>query len=368
MKTTTTRAKKAAKPEKTLREQGLTMPAEWAPHEATWIAFPHHKTDWPGKLSALPWTFAEMARVLSAGERVRVLVQNAAERERAKNTFDRAGVRMAQVDFVVSGTNRSWTRDYAPLFVTGGQGKARRKVAVNFRFDGWGRYRDHKKDDASGELIARRYAKEQVFPELEGGVRAVLEGGSIDVDGLGTLLTTEACLLESKFSRNKGLGREGTEKLICDYLGVDKVIWLPDGVAGDDTSGHVDDFARFVAPGRVVVCDEPNKKDANHAPLKAAQKALRAARDARGKALEVIELPMPGPVTYRDMGRLPASYANFYIGNAAVIVPVFNDANDRLALDVLAACFKDRPVVPIYARDLVLGLGTLHCSTMQEPR
>jgi agmatine deiminase len=368
MKKHTARAKKADKPAiVTLREQGLHMPAEWAPHEATFIAFPHHRTDWPGKLSALPWTFAEMARVLTEGERVRVLVGDATERDRARKIFARAGVRMSEVEFVVSATNRSWTRDYAPLFVTSKKGKPRRKVAVNFRFDGWGRYRDHKHDDAAGELIARRYAKEQVFPTLAGGKRAVLEGGSIDVDGEGTLLTTEACLIDSKFSRNKGLGHEGTEQLICDNLGVDKVIWLPDGVAGDDTSGHVDDFARFVAPGRVVVCHEPNKKDENHAPLLRAQKALSVARDARGRKLEVIQLPMPSPVTYGGL-RLPASYANFYIGNAAVIVPVFNDAHDREALDVLSACFKDRKVVPIYARDLVLGLGTLHCSTMQEPR
>lgn len=367
MKSQTSRAKKATSELPTPREQGLAMPAEWAPHEATWIAFPHHRTDWPGKLSALPWTFAEVARVLSAGERVRVLVDDASTRERAKKIFDRAGVRMSQVDFVVSPTNRSWTRDYAPLFVTSKKGKPRRKLAVSFRFDGWGRYRDYHEDDASGELIARRYAKERVFPELASGKRAVLEGGSIDVDGEGTLLTTEACLLDSKFSRNKGLGREGTEKLLCDYLGVDTVIWLPDGVAGDDTSGHVDDFARFVAPGRVVVCQEPNKKDENHAPLVAARKALSQARDARGRRLEVIELPMPSPVTYGG-ARLPASYANFYVGNAAVIVPVFNDARDRAALDVLSACFTDRPVVPIYARDLVLGLGTLHCSTMQEPK
>ncbi len=343
------------------------MPAEWAPHEATWIAYPHHRTDWPGKLAALPLTFAEMARVLSQGERVRLLVRDAAERARARKVFERAGVVMKQVDFVVSPTNRSWTRDYAPLFVTGGRGKTRRKLAVNFRFDGWARYRDHGLDDASGELIARRFASERVSPVLEDGRRAVLEGGSIDVDGEGTLLTTEECLLTSKRARNKGLGRDGTERLLSEYLGVSRVIWLPNGVAGDDTSGHIDDFARFVAPGRVVVCDETDKRDENYAPLRAAQKALTSARDARGRALEVIRLPMPSPVHYGGV-RLPASYANFYIANAAVLVPVFNDARDRVALDVLESCFTDRPVVPIYARDLVLGLGTLHCSTMQEPK
>lgn len=359
------------------------MPAEWEPHAATWLAYPHHRTDWPGKLSAIPLVFAEMARVLTEGERVRLLVTDAAERARAERTFERAGVNMDRVDLVLAPTNRSWTRDYAPLFVKKGKasGTAARRalaaagplrrpsgslLAVKFRFDGWARYRDHQLDQAAGVRVARTFAPEYVQPRLPDGRDAVLEGGSIDVDGQGTLLTTEECLVASKRARNRGLGREGTERLLEETLGVERVIWLPNGVAGDDTSGHVDDFARFVAPGRVVVCDEPDRRDVNHAPLRAAQKVLRAARDARGRALDVIHLPMPRAVTY-DGVRLPASYANFYIGNAAVLVPLFNDPRDREALNILAECFPKRPVVGVYARDLVLGLGTLHCSTMQEP-
>lgn len=362
---------------------GYRMPAEWEPHAATWLAFPHHRTDWPGKLSAIPLVFAEMARVLTEGERVRLLVANAAERERARKIFERAGVRMDRLDLVLAPTNRSWTRDYAPLFVKKGEsrgaaagkipsaaGKIRHPqgslIAVKFRFDGWARYRDHKLDDAAGLDIAQHFAPQHHRPVLPDGRFAVLEGGSIDVDGQGTLLTTEECLLTSPRARNRGLGREGTEQMLAETLGIREVIWLPNGVAGDDTSGHVDDFARFVAPGRVVVCEETDRRDVNHLPLRRARKVLEAARDARGRPLEVIPLPMPRAVTYGDL-RLPASYANFYIGNAAVLVPLFNDPRDRDALNILAECFPKRPVVGIYARDLVLGLGTLHCSTMQEP-
>ncbi len=352
---------------KSPRALGYRLPAEWEPHEATWLAFPHHRTDWPGKLAAIPWVFAEMARLIAPGERVRMLVADAGQRDRAQRVFERAGVPLDRVDWILSPTNRSWTRDYVPLFLVKGRGRSRRRAAVNFRFDGWARYRDHGSDHKSGVTIARRFDGEAFEPRLPDGGHAVLEGGSIDVDGQGTLLTTEECLLTSRRARNPGLDRQGTERLLAEQLGVRQVIWLENGVVGDDTSGHVDDFARFVAPGRVVVCEETNRRDENHAPLRAARRALERSTDARGRRLEVIALPMPASVTYDGM-RLPASYANFYIANAAVLVPTFNDPMDREALDILAACFVDRPVVGIYSRDLVLGLGSLHCSTMQEAR
>ena len=352
--------------EKTPFERGYRMPAEWAPHAATWLAFPHHKTDWPGKLAALPWTFAEMARVLSQGERVKLLVADQREAERAELVFSRAGVLLDQVDFIVAPTNRSWTRDSMPLWVTKPRARgASEKIAVKFRFDGWARYRDHLKDDAAGELVAKKHAAAHLLPLLSNGERAVLEGGSIDVDGEGTMLTTSECLLTSQRARYAKVGQAECERILLDYLGAEKVIWLPNGVAGDDTSGHVDDFARFAPKARVLICDEPNTKDENHAPLRAAQKVLARATNARGKKLEVIKLPMPAPVTY-DGIRLPASYANFLVANSAVLVPVFNDPRDRDALAIIAECYPDRPTVGIYARDLVLGLGTLHCSSMQE--
>lgn len=342
------------------------MPAEWAPHAATWLAFPHHRTDFIGKLGAVVWTFAEMARVLAQGERVRLLVQDSRERDRAALIFERAGVDMTQVDFFRQKTNRSWTRDSLPIWVTKkSKTRASHKLAVKFRFNGWARYRDHALDEAAGQWVAKQQPK-SFYPRLQSGEAAVLEGGSVDVDDTGTLLTTSECLLTSPRARYRHVGQQECERVLMDSLGVRKVIWLPNGVAGDDTSGHVDDFARFAQKNRVLVCDEPNRRDENHAPLTAAQKALRGVTNARGRTLEVVKLPMPAPVFYAG-ARLPASYANFLVANAAVLVPVFNDPRDRDALAIIADCFPDRPVVGIYARDLVMGLGTLHCSSMQEP-
>jgi len=347
----------------------LRVPAEWEPHEATWLAFPHHRTDFPGKLAALPWTFAEMARVLTSGERVRLLCRDAAERARARTIFDRAGVKLDQVDFYLCDTNRSWLRDSLPIWAY--QGKQR--VALKFRFDGWSRYRDHHADESAGVWVAKRSGP-SMMPTLPDGQRIILEGGSVDFDGRGTMLTTEECLISSARARFRLVGRdlgqrrEAAEAAAERWFGVRQVIWLESGIAGDDTSGHIDDFARFAPGGRVLVCQSSRRSDADYAPLLRARRALGQARDARGRKLEVVDLPVPDVVTYKDMGRLPASYANFYVANAAVLVPVFNDRADREALDIISACFPDRPTVGIYARDLVLGLGTLHCSTMQEPQ
>ncbi len=346
---------------------GFVMPAEWKEHAATWLAFPHHRTDWPGKLNNLPHTFAEMARVIAQGERVKLLVRSRTEQARASKIFERAGVLMEQVDFIIQDTNRSWLRDSMPLWVTrhekGGRGE---KIAVNFRFDGWARYRDHLKDDAAGVFVANQHARKMYVPRDEQGQRLVLEGGSIDVDDCGTLLTTEECLLTSPRARFRGWGREATEGALKDSLGVKKVLWLPTGIVGDDTSGHVDDFARFAPRRRLLICQETNKRDANYRTLRAAARALQGVTDAKGRSLEVIPLPMPDPVFYGG-DRLPASYANFYIANSAVLVPVFNDRHDQEAVSIIGQCFPDRPAIGVYARDLVVGLGTFHCSTMQEP-
>lgn len=348
---------------------GYRMPAEWEPHAATLLAWPHKRGDWPGKPENIPWVFAEMARLLTRHERVRVLVKDAKEQRLGASVFFRAGVDLSQVDWLKVDTNRSWTRDSLPNFVVQGAGARRKLGAVKWRFDGWNRYPDHDLDDAAGIYCAEQLAPTQWFPEvvIRGKTRRItLEGGSIDVDGQGTLLTTEECLLTGKRARHRALGRAGSEQLLGEYLGVSKVIWLPDGIAGDDTSGHVDDFARFVRPGVVVVCREPRRTDKNHPKLERAREILRGARDAQGKKLEVVTLPMPEPVTYGGE-QLPASYANFYVANEQVLVPTFNDANDRVALGILAELFTGRNVVGIHARDLVLGLGTLHCSTQQEP-
>ncbi len=353
---------------------GWRMPAEWEPHAATWLAFPHKKGDWPGKAETIIWVYAEIARQLTRAERVRLLVRNASEATRARTVFGRVGVNLEQLDFVNCNTNRSWTRDYLPSFVIQGPRGARQRSrglgAVKWQFKGWNRYPDHQLDDQAGHFVAEHFAAHAFYPQAMARgrmTRVTLEGGSIDVDGEGTLLTTEECLLTGKRARHKTLGRQTSEKLLGDYFGIDRVIWLPSGIAGDDTSGHIDDFARFVHPGTVVLSMERRKGDQNYRALARASECLKAARDAKGRRLEVIPLPMPEPVVDRHT-RLPASYANFYIGSECLLVPTFNDVQDRNALGILGELFPSRRVVGIHATELLLGLGTLHCSTQQEPK
>jgi agmatine deiminase len=353
---------------------GWRMPAEWEPHAATWLAFPHKQGDWPGKADSIIWVFAEIAKQLTRAERVRLLVRNSSDAARAHNVFARAGANFEQVDCVKCDTNRSWTRDYLPSFLVHGQRGARQRshslVAVKWQFKGWNRYPDHQLDNEAGHFVAEHYAEHAFFPQasVRGRLsRVVLEGGSIDVDGEGTLLTTEECLLTGPRARHKSLGRQASEKILGDYFGIDRVIWLQNGIAGDDTSGHIDDFARFVRPGTIVLCSEKRKSDPNSRVLAQAHERLKAARDAKNRRLEVIPLPMPEPVMDRRT-RLPASYANFYIGSECVLVPTFNDVQDRNALGILSELFPNRRVVGIHATDLLLGLGTLHCSTQQEPK
>lgn len=344
-------------------ERGYKMPPEWAKHEATWLAFPHHRTDFPGKLTVILHVFAEMARLITQGERLRFLVRDDRERDRAADVFVRAGVDLKRVDFVMHDTNRSWLRDSMPIWVTK---RGAKKIAVNFKFNGWARYRDHKLDDAAGRYVARKYAGEVFEPLGDDGSQLVLEGGSIDIDEYGTLLSSKECLLTSTRARFKGDDADQVQRHLAAALGIKKILWTENGIAGDDTSGHIDDFVRFAPGARVLICSETRKSDENYAPLRSARQALVGATNAKGQKLELVELPMPGAVTYEG-NRLPASYANFYVSNAAVLVPTFNDPNDRIALDIIQDCFPDRKTVGIYARDLVAGLGTLHCSSMQEP-
>ena len=359
----------AAQPSDTPARLGFLMPAEWEPHAATWLAWPHHQSDWPGRAAAIPWVFAEIARQLQHSERVRIIVGSAREEQRARRILERAQVRSSAIEFFRYPTDRSWTRDYLPTFVVRRTARGQELGAVKWRFNGWARYRDHQLDDAAGLAVAQRHARHCWQPEavVRGRARrVVLEGGAIDVDGAGTLLASESCLLSGPTARNPGLGRTGLEQVLRDYLGVTQVVWLPDGVAGDDTGGHVDDFVRLVAPGRVVLSQERRRKDVNYRPLARARERLQQARDARGQRLEIIELPMPAPLAYGS-DRLPASYANFYLANGLVLVPSFNDPADRKALGLLAELFGDREVVGIHCVDLVAGLGTLHCSTQQQP-
>jgi agmatine deiminase len=342
------------------------MPAEWEPHAATWLAWPHERRDWPGKLAPISWVYGEVVRHLTRGERVRILVNDVPAEARARALLARVGVELARVDFVRQPTDRSWTRDTCPLFVKNGTGEV---AITNWRFNGWAKYANHRRDDRINDRIASRLRMRQWRPtvELNGRPgRVVLEGGAIDVNGAGTLLATEECLLDPVQARNPGLSREGLEEVLARHLGIRKVLWLGRGIAGDDTHGHVDDLARFTDETTVVVAEETDPADANYEPLRENRARLRTMRTADGRRLRVEPLPMPAPLTL-DGVRLPASYANFYIGNAVVLVPTFNDANDRRALELLARLFPTRTVVGIHAVDLVWGLGTLHCMTQQEP-
>jgi agmatine deiminase len=338
-------------------ELGLRMPGEWEKHEATWIAWPHEKADWPAKFAPVPWVFAEVVRHLVGGERVRILVGDERLEKQARRILQRVGVELHQVDFVRAPTDRVWTRDSNPLWLVG---QATRGLAC-FRFNGWAKYPNHLRDAALPRIIARRTKLQWWRPG-----KMVLEGGSVDVNGQGTLLTTEECLLSEVQARNPGFSREDYQRVFAEVLGARHVIWLGEGIVGDDTHGHVDDLARFVGPRTVALAVEDDPLDGNHARLQDNLKRLQKATDQDGKPLTVVKLPMPAPL-FLDGQRLPASYANFYVGNAAVLVPTFNDPNDRKALDILAQLFPSRSVVGIHAVDLVWGLGTIHCLTQQEP-
>jgi len=351
---------------KTPRELGFRMPAEWEPHEATWLAWPHNPEDWPGKFQAIPWVYAEIVRVLSAQERVNILVDDAKSEQRARSILERAGARQERVSFHQWPTNRVWTRDSGPIFVRDG---ADRVAVTNWHFNAWAKYSDWQLDDQLPGRVAGLLGMGAWEPvvEVDGeSRRLVLEGGSIDTNGAGILLTTEECLLSKVQERNPGVSREKLERAFSEYLGIDQVLWLGRGVAGDDTHGHVDDITRFVGAETIVTAVEPDKSDANHEPLAENLERLKAARTVDGKQFTLVELPLPKAVVFRGQ-RLPASYANFYIANGLVLVPTFNDANDRVALNILSEVFPGRSVVGIHAVDLVWGLGTLHCMTQQQP-
>jgi agmatine deiminase len=339
------------------------MPAEWDPHAATWLAWPHYEGDWPGKFEPIPWVYGEIVRHLARHERVELLVNDSASERRARKFLERADVLLANVRFRRWPTNRVWMRDSGCIFVTSRiDGE---QSAVKWRFNAWAKYSNWKHDEKIGSLMAEACKVDELRPEFN-GKSVVLEGGSIDVNGRGTLLTTEECLLSKVQQRNRGMNRAAYEKIFATFLGVQRVIWLGKGIFGDDTHGHIDDLCRFVSPDTVVTMVESNTKDVNHEPLRDNLRRLRSAHDQSGKRLNLVELPMPGPVGFEGR-RLPASYANFYIANNVVLVPVFNDPNDRVALNTLADLFPSRSIIPIYSGDLVWGLGTMHCMTQQQP-
>lgn len=343
-------------------ELGYSMPAEWDQHAATWLGWPHNESDWPDKIDTIRWVYGEMVRKITQGEKVRLLVRSNAEAKFAASYLKRAKCDLKQVQFVVHPTNRGWTRDSGPIHVKRGTDKA----IVHFHFDAWSKYKNWQLDTKVPETAAK-VLKRPLFDAQFKGKRFTIEGGGIEVNGRGTLLTTEECYQHPTIQvRNPGMTKAEYDTQFKKYLGVKNVLWLVAGPVGDDTHGHIDDICRFTDRKTLVLIREKNKRDINYKPLEENWERIKHLRLEDGSKPEVVALPMPAPLYYKDW-RLPASYANFYICNACVIVPTFNDPNDRVALGILGELFRDRPVVGIHAVDLVLGFGSLHCLTQQEP-
>jgi agmatine deiminase len=350
-----------------LENLGWRMPAEWEPHDATWIAWPHNGADWPGKFAPIPLVYTEIVRHLHQSEIVRILVKDRAAQRRVVARLGAANIDLGRVEFFIIPTDRTWMRDSGPTFVVRAIKAGHDIGLIHWRFTGWSKYDNVQRDQNVPPRLARALGLQLMVARDAPGRHVVLEGGSIDVNGAGLLLTTEECLFSKVQERNPGLARADYEQLFARFLGIRKVLWLGHGIAGDDTHGHVDDLARFVGPTTVVTVVENDPADANYEALQDNLKRLRQMTALDGTPLTIVPLPMPAPVWFRGR-RLPASYANFYIANDRVLVPTFNDPHDRGALAILAGLFPARTVVGIHAVDLVWGLGTLHCLTQQQPR
>jgi agmatine deiminase len=369
------------------------MPAEWEPHAATWLAWPHYRPDWPGKFAPIPWVFAEIIRYLARRERVEIIVQDGNQEKHARQTLERAHALSSQVRFHRWPTNRVWTRDSGCVFVfppaadTSGSSEpaetkateegrraqaqrerrepARPLVAIKWMFNAWAKYPNWRRDNELGSRMAAATGAREVRPQF-GSHPVVLEGGAIDVNGRGSLIATEECLLSQVQQRNPAMKKHDYDAILARYLGTDNVIWLSSGIKGDDTHGHVDDVTRFVSPDTVVTSVDADPASDNYQALRENIRRLRDATTEEGNPLSVIDLPLPAPL-YFEGRRLPASYANFYVANGLVLVPVFNDPNDRVALDLLADVYPEREIVGIYSGDLIWGFGAIHCMTQQQP-
>lgn len=337
------------------------FPAEWEKHKSTWIAWPHEESDWPGKFEIVDWVYSDIVRVLSASEQVNIVLSRKTSIERVKEVLENSHVDLERVSYFYKETDRSWLRDSAPISVVAADGL---RKWVSFNFNAWAKYDNFSADSELPDFIAWA-SKRDIVKASYNGKPVVMEGGAIETDGEGTLIVTEECLQSEIQERNPGFSKSDYESVFKEFLGIEKVIWLEAGVRGDDTHGHIDDITRFVGSQKVLTVIEEDKNHPNYSVLKKNREILLASTDAKGRKLEVIDLPMPSDVVFEGQV-LPASYANFYIANKVVLVPVFNDSKDRLALNIIADCFPDREVVGVNARDLVLGLGTFHCLTQQE--
>jgi agmatine deiminase len=339
----------------------IRYPAEWEKHKSTIICWPHQREDWPGKFAPIAWVYAEIVKKIVPGELVRIIVQSREQKAKVQKILTKNCVDLNFVEFIVAQTDRGWMRDSSPAFVKCGD----KTAAVGFRFNGWSKYDNWKKDKKIPGILAKSLQVD-LIEATHNGKPVVLEGGAIDVNGNGTLLTTEECLLDGKTqTRNPGFSRKNYEEVFKKYLGITNVVWLGDGIMGDDTHGHVDDLCRFVNNNTVVMCREKNSSEENYRILEENFERIKDFKLENGSNINVLELPLPSPIIFDKM-RVPASYANFYISNRSVLVPTFNDPNDRIALNILSEIFTDREVVGINSVDLIWGLGTIHCLTHEE--
>jgi len=341
----------------TPKSLGYSFPAEWAKHEATWLSWPHKEASWPGKIESIYPIYAQFIKALTTGEKVRINVNNEAMKLQALLWLTEAGTDLSQVDFFLNATNDAWCRDHGPAFLL--NKKENKKAIVDWGYNAWGgKYPPYELDDVVPTKIAQHFNLPLFLPGI------VMEGGSVDFNDKGTILTTTACLLNE--NRNAHLSQAQIEQYLYDYYGAEQILWLGDGIVGDDTDGHIDDITRFVSTHKVVTVVEENRSDENYELLQENLAALKTMRLLDGKQLDIVELPMPSAVIFDDQ-RLPASYANFYIGNDAVIVPTYRDKNDDKALEILTTCFPDRKVIGLDSTDIIWGLGSFHCLSQQEP-
>ena len=334
---------------------------EWSNHIATWIGWPYNKSDWPGKFSPIPYVYAEIVKYISPEEKVRIFVQSTEHKSKAEKVLKDSDVSLDNVEFFIKKTDRGWLRDSGPVFVKNGS----ETIALDFKFNAWAKYDDYKLDNKIPSFISKKLNLTSIVAE-HNGKQVVLEGGAIDTNGKGTLITTEECLLDEKLqTRNPGFTKQDYFEVFKKYFGVTNVIWLGKGIVGDDTHGHIDDLCRFVNEDTVVLVQEKNAADENYSLLNENRERLQNISLPNGSRLKVVPLPMPSPQVFKGQ-RLPASYANFYISNYAVLVPTFNDPNDRIVLGILSDLFPDRKVIGIHSIDLVWGLGTIHCLTKEQ--
>jgi len=343
---------------RTPKQNGYYFPAEFAKHTATWLSWPHKEASWPGKIETIYPVYAQFIKLVAEGEKVNINVVDEVMKQKALRYVQEAGADLNNVQFFIHPTNDAWCRDHGPAFLINPKAE-QKKIIVDWGYNAWGgKYPPFDLDDNIPTLVAKHYNIPVLYPGI------VMEGGSVEFNSKGTLLTTTSCLLNE--NRNPHLNQKQIEEFLYNYYGVNQILWLGDGIVGDDTDGHIDDITRFVNEDTVVTVVEENKNDENHMPLQENLKTLKKFRLENGKPINIVELPMPSAIVYEDM-RLPASYANFYISNKYVVVPIFRDKNDDKALDILQKCFPDRKVVGLDSVDIIWGLGSFHCLSQQEP-